>query len=132
MGEVINKKECLLTLPEKQFYDVLLCALPGYRIMCKVRMLDLVDVGDEEIKGEFMNKHIDFVVCDDMLRVVVAIELSDPSHKEKARYLRDMRAEALFHEAGLPLVSFKVLNEYDTERVRAKVTSAVMGVGAYR
>jgi hypothetical protein len=132
MDEVIKRKKCLLTWSEKQFYDVLLCALPGYRIMCKVRVLDLVDIGDEGIKGEFMNKHIDFVVCDDMLKVVAAIELNGGSHKEKARYLRDMRAEELFHEAGLPLVWFKVLNEYDMERVRAKVTSAVMGVGAYR
>jgi hypothetical protein len=99
--------------------------------MCKVRILDLLDTGDEEIKDEFMKRHMDFVVCDDMLRVVAAIELNGRGHKEKARYLRDIRAEELFKEAGLPLVWFKALNEYDMEWVRAKVLSAVMGVGAF-
>ena len=111
----------LLTKREYQFYRLLKQEADryGYLICPKVGLKDLMAVSR---KGRYMKyfrliaqKHVDFVICDENLRVLFAIELDDSSHDTKEAKRRERFKDRAFRSAQIPL---KRVREYDAKTVR--------------
>ena len=126
----------LLTEAEKAFHAALEAAVAGrYRIMCKVRMADIVQPAgglDQRERrsalGRISSKHLDFVLCDhDHFVVAAAIELDDRSHLRKERRERDIFVEDVFDEAGIPLVRFPVRRDYAPEDIFKQIDDTIAG-----
>lgn len=60
-------------------------------------------------------KHVDFVVCDQELRVLFAVELDDGSHDNGNARKRDQFKNRAFRAAKIPL---KRIRDYDEASVR--------------
>lgn len=126
----------LLTDAEKAFHTALEAAVAGrYRIMCKVRMADIVQpaAGLEQRErrsalGRISSKHLDFVLCDhDHFVIAAAIELDDRSHLRKERRERDIFVEDVFDEAGIPLVRFPVRRDYAPADIFQQIDDTIAG-----
>lgn len=112
----------ILTRREQQFYRLLRQEANrcGCLICPKVGLKDLMAVSR---KGRYMKyfrliaqKHVDFVICDENLRVLFAIELDDSSHDTREAQRRDRFKDRAFRAAQIPL---KRVREYDAKTVRA-------------
>lgn len=81
----------VLTVAERQAYDVLREALPAHMILAQVPLKRFVKVPTRNSYAEWLrrvgNQSVDFLVCDRRARVVAAVELrlSDEKPSEKAR-----------------------------------------------
>lgn len=107
------RKTNLLTKTEYGFYKVLKeeCDKRNFLICPKVRMEDFLDVTckDEQLKyrGYIKSRHIDFMICDQDLRILCGIELDDPSHYTQKAQKTDTFKNDVFKEIGLPLYRIK-------------------------
>jgi hypothetical protein len=85
-----SAKKYFFSAAERSFYEVLRRLVPDHTLSAKVRLANLVYVsrGTESRQSHFnriQSKHIDFVLCDNDLTPVLAIELDDASHAEESR-----------------------------------------------
>jgi hypothetical protein len=106
----------LLSPAELRFFHTLQhVAGNQYWVFTKIRVADLVDI--RGLKGrqwwrsfsQISQKHIDFVVTDRQdMEVLAAIELDDRSHQLVHRKQRDHLVNAIFNQAGIPLLHFPV------------------------
>ena len=95
----------------------------GLLICPKVRLLDIIEprAGAKNHKSLFykvQSKHVDFVICDNDLRIKAVLELDDNSHFQKDRKERDA-----FVDQILTSVGYKVI------RTRAVTESTLDGLG---
>lgn len=111
----------LLTKREYGFYCLLRreADARGLLICPKVGLKDLIGV---TAKNNYMKyfrpiaqKHIDFVICDQNLRVLFAIELDDSSHDTKDARKRDHFKDQALRAARIPL---KRVRDFDEGVVR--------------
>ena len=70
-------------------------------------------------------KHFDYVLCDEGLEIVAAIELDDASHNRSDRVERDRFIEWACKSAGLPLVRIKTAKHYDKNDLRRTILHAI-------
>jgi hypothetical protein len=76
-------------------------------------------------------KHVDFVVASrQTLEALVAIELDDSSHQRGERRKRDDLLNAVFVQAGIPLIRFTL--RYTTTDVRDALSQAICMLRAGR
>lgn len=124
----------LLTDSELVFHGALEEAVSErYRIVCKVRMADIVQPAGGLETGErqsalnrISSKHLDFVLCEpDNFVVAAAIELDDRSHRRRDRQERDAFVEEVFAETGVPLVRFPVCREYSPEEIALSIEETI-------
>lgn len=111
------RKKYILTKNEYQFYKELrkLTDPRKYQVLTKIRLADIIEVDKNQIKysdyyryfNRIQSKHIDFVICDNNLHLLMAIELDDNSHycqkTQKSDYLKDNALSS----AGIQLVRCK-------------------------
>ena len=118
----------LLTKREHHFYRLLRREADRYGlIICpKVGLKDLMTVcGTRKYMRYFRliaQKHVDFVICDDDLRVLFAIELDDSSHDTKDARRRDRFKNRAFRAARIPLIRVR---EYDSRTVHALIQDSI-------
>lgn len=111
----------LLTKREYRFYFLLREIADEYNcIICpKVGVKDLLAVTDKRQYMKYFHKiaqkHVDFVICDQTLRVLFAIELDDSTHETKDARKRDHLKDKAFAAAGIPL---KRITEIDQRQIR--------------
>ena len=121
----------LLSAAELQFFQTLqTVAGDHFWVLAKVRVADLVEVhgvyGREwwTAFARVSQKHVDFVVASrQTLEALVAIELDDSSHQRRERRKRDDLLNAVFVQAGIPLIRFTL--GYTTTDVRDAVSQAI-------
>lgn len=122
------EKAELLSNAERSFLGVLELALAGrYRIMAKVRVLDLIRVKAglpadkrQSALNRIQSKHVDFVLCQPSdLSVAGAIELDDASHNRASRRQRDAFLDEALAAAGVPLYRFSAKRAYSVAELRA-------------
>lgn len=112
----------LLTKREYHFYLLLRRIADEYHCMIcpKVGVKDLLAVTSRHQYMKYFHKiaqkHIDFVICDQDLHVLFALELDDSSHDTKSARDRDKFKDRAFKSAGIPL---KRIRDYDERSVRA-------------
>mgnify|MGYP001615794961 CR=1 FL=1 len=124
-----HRKDYLLTLTEKKFYDVLkrVAEKNNLVIQSKVRLEDLIEVDKQEYnqwkwRGHIRSYHIDFTLCDKQtLRLLIAIELDDYFHSRPDRQKRDSFVERALESAGLPLLRFTVKSFYDENEISNQI-----------
>lgn len=109
----------LLTKAEHHFYTTLIeeCRDRSLLVCPKVRLEDLVYVTDKEnrakYRGYVKSRHVDFVLTDDSLCPVAAIELDDPSHDSYLAMQIDEFKNRLFETIGLPLFRIRTDENYE-------------------
>ena len=124
-----RSKQYLLTKTEEKFLNGLEKYVgEKYRVMCQVRLAELISAGNYKEKGyrsrlnKIQSKSIDFVITTKKTKVVAAVELDDWTHNKPARRKRDEVVERILNSAGLPLIRFKVGSDYNFEEINRTVT----------
>lgn len=105
----------LMTINEKSQYRKLKQWANQHNLIvfCKVRMLDLVTPrkNQDNYKGalwKIQAKHVDFVICDQDIRVKCIVEINDKSHNRQDRADRDNFVSEVLQACG-----YKVLMTYN-------------------
>jgi hypothetical protein len=128
-----QKKDYLLSIAERKFFDVLypIAQEHGWYVFPKVRLEDFFMLPGGMFKnerwswrGRIKSRHVDFLLCDKTnIRPIAAVELDDASHNLASRIIRDDFYEELFKDAGLPLVRFKVKAFYNPQEVMDRIVT---------
>jgi hypothetical protein len=129
--KIYFRRPRLLSAAELQFFHTLETVVGDqFCLLAKVRVADLVDVrgvyGREwwTAFARVSQKHVDFLVASrQTVEVLVAIELDDSSHLKGSRCQRDDLLNAVFMQAGIPLIRFSL--DYSTADVRDALCEAV-------
>ena len=105
-------KRRLLTPTEIRFFNLVLAATPGGHVFTQVALSQLVGVPSGPDKLGSFNRisrmSIDFVVCDEQLNTLVAIELDDPSHDRPSGVEKDLKKDTVLATAGIRLIRIRV------------------------
>ncbi|MDO4338393.1 MAG: DUF2726 domain-containing protein [Eubacteriales bacterium] len=111
----------ILTKREYKFYLLLRKEASRRNILVcpKVGVKDLMEVTSRNQYMKYFRqiaqKHVDFVLCDEDLHVLFAVELDDSSHDTKAAKKNDIFKDRAFKAAGIPL---KRIRDFDEASVR--------------
>lgn len=114
-GRAYRAKD-ILTKNETSFYRELkkVADKEGLFICPKVGLKDIFEVTDKQNYmswfGKIAQKHVDFLLCDELLRPLYAIELDDNSHKK--RESSDNLKNVIFGSSSIPLIRVKAKMEY--------------------
>lgn len=108
----------LLTKNEWSQYKKLKQYADDYNLqICpKVRLLDIVEPrsGDPHYMaymGKIKSKHVDFVICDDNLRIKGIVELDDSSHDRTDRQDRDKFVDEILEDVGYTVIHTRYITE---------------------
>ena len=128
-----SRRKHLLSKNELSFYEILRSAMYDYVVFAKVRLADLIeaDEGHRHWQANFDRinaKHIDFVICDDESKPVVAIEVDDKSHDRADGGARDPEVDQLFQAVGFPLIRVPAQSTYDFAQIRKQITAGLKPV----
>jgi len=99
----------VLTRSEMAFFDELTRQLPtGYHVFPKMRIADILETtargGDYyRQRNKILPKHIDFVVCNQYFKPVLAIEVNGSSHRYSKTQASDALKKEIFEVVGMPL-----------------------------
>ena len=111
----------LLTHREYKFYMILRKVADEHNcLICpKVGLKDILSVTDRQNYMKYFckisQKHVDFVICDQKLNVLFALELDDSTHFTPDAQRRDHFKNKAFAAAGIPL---KRIMEIDEANIR--------------
>lgn len=126
------QKRLLLTKNEWKNYMIMKPVLEGegLRICPKVRLLDLVEPkkgtsGKERqtLLNKVQSKHVDFVICDEKLNVLLVLELDDSSHDTEPRQQRDSFVDSILLGSGYKILHVRSC-ETELSNIQAAVTEA--------
>jgi hypothetical protein len=124
------KKEFLLTIPERKFFEALQKLLPE-KYICFPQMV-VASVLSVKIKGKDYRKYrskidkktIDFVIFEkEYLKPVLAIEYDDKSHNKSSRRKRDGFVNESLKQANLDIVHIK----YGQNNLEEIINTEVIG-----
>lgn len=113
------KAKLLLTKSEYTFFKALQKILDNdkYIICPKVRLEDFIDVTDKQeifkYRGYIKSRHVDFLICDNNLHILFAIELDDKTHNSKKAKNTDEFKNKLFEKIGIKLYRIKTEDNYE-------------------
>ncbi|MCM1570135.1 MAG: DUF2726 domain-containing protein [Roseburia sp.] len=115
-------KKMLLTKAEYSFYNILKrkCDEKNLLICPKIRMEDFLNVTDKKnlmkYRGYIRSRHIDFMICDNKLRLLAGLELDDNSHLNKDVADIDRFKDKVFEAIDMPLFRVKMSQgAYETQ-----------------
>lgn len=101
----------LQTRSEEALYRRLKEVLPGYHIFAQVQLSRLIDVKKGHDFSKWFNRvnrmSVDFVVCDENLKVLTVIELDDSSHRDPLRQEQDYKKNKALKSAGIKIVRWQ-------------------------
>jgi uncharacterized protein DUF2726 len=109
-GPLLRRNQ-FLSAAERAVYEILRRLAPRHTVFAKVRLSELVTI-EEGAKNEssvehIEKKHLDFVVCDEKLSPVLAIELDHPHGHE-----RDQLVDEVLAAAALPIIHVRAGRRY--------------------
>lgn len=114
----------LLTKNEWHEYKKLrdLAAIHGLQVCPKVRLLDIVEPRRGEanymrLLGKIQSKHVDFVICDQDLRIKGILELDDNSHNREERQERDRFVDEILTDVGYRVIHTRSITETTLEPI---------------
>ncbi len=126
-----KKKDYLLTVAERNFYDVLNQIVQKHDVLlfAKVRLEDLLLTygnGHERFgsRNRIKSRHVDFLLCGKKtINPLIAIELDDSSHNNEDRIERDNFVDNALQSAGLPILHVKVKSFYDLRELEDQISA---------
>ena len=113
------KAKLLLTKSEYTFFKTLQKILDNdkYIICPNVRLEDFIDVTDKQeifkYRGYIKSRHVDFLICDNNLHILFAIELDDKTHNSEKAKNTDEFKNKLFEKIGIKLYRIKTEDNYE-------------------
>ncbi len=119
------KDKYILTKNEYIFYIELknIAKEMNWIICPKVGLKDLFEITTKENYmshfGRISQKHIDFLICDNALRPIYAIELDDNSHKNRKD--SDEFKNKLFEKSKIKLIRIKACKEYSDQYIMRNI-----------
>ena len=123
-----RKRKGVLSYRERVFFRALRGVMGRENhILSMVRMADVLWLANETEDRKFHNnnilcKHFDYVVCRKLdFEPILIVELNDPSHQWEHRWQVDEFKKKACKEAGLPMLSIRVQEEYDRAEIRQKI-----------
>ena len=125
------RKKYLLTKNEYYFYNELRKTTDAYNyIVCpKVRLEDFIEVTDKtnisKYRGYIKSRHVDFILCDNKLNIVAAIELDDSSHNSAKAQKTDEFKNNLFNTINIKLFRITYKKDYNSQ-IKDMITSLVI------
>ena len=118
------QQQMLFTKNEWQNYKVLKEAADekGYIICPKVRLLDIVKPrsGEKKYKTllyKIQSTHVDFVICDQNLKIKAIIELDDKSHDTEKGKERDAFVDTVLKGVGYTVIHTRYIEKDILESV---------------
>jgi hypothetical protein len=128
------RRKYLLTKAEKSFYKILRAVVAPHPVLAKVRLADLVEADERHLlrRSNFdhiKSKHIDFVICDQELSPIIAVELDDFSHQRPDRVARDRDVNRILEIASLPLLRVPVRPSYDETKIAKQLLTKLRPMG---
>ncbi len=108
---LLSKNETVAYHKLKSFTDSM-----DYQLLTKVRLFDLLEPKPEtqNYKGaqwKIQAKHLDFVICDREINVIVIVELDDSSHDRADRKQRDYFVDAILGNNGYKIFHTRNIDE---------------------
>lgn len=141
-----QRRQFFFSRAEQRFYDYLTQAVRMVNcelvVFAKVRMADLLIMKKGTTGqaywaawGRISQKHADFVLLrplrrpgePEALEPVLVIELDDSSHELPERRQRDQLVDAIYHQAGLPILHIPVTATYESV-ILARQIRAALGI----
>ena len=125
------RKKYLLTKNEYYFYNELRKTTDAYNyIVCpKVRLEDFIEVTDKtnisKYRGYIKSRHVDFILCDNKLNIIAAIELDDKSHNSAKAQKTDEFKNNIFNTINIKLFRITYKLDYNTQ-IKDMITSLVI------
>ena len=122
----------LFTPSERKFYHLLQEVLPPKTVLfAKVRAADVILPESAKDRSRWRSafnrvacKHFDYVVCNEKLEILCAIELDDASHNKEERRERDIFLNWACKSAGVPLLRIPLQKEYDKKGLQRTIERA--------
>ena len=125
-GNRYKAKKCLLSRPEMTAYAILKTMLePKYRVYPQIALLSIVDKLTNTSYRNELFRIIDFVVFDNSLKPLLAIELNDASHNRKDRRERDEKVKDILSKAGIKIVFISQSLLSDTKTMEKEILKAL-------
>ena len=126
---VYIKKSCAMTPSELSFYKTLHEAINGCVIIPQAHLSMFLD---HEIKGQswkaafarINGKSVDFLICTNDMKPLIAIELDDNTHNQPDRKTRDDFVNSIMANTNMPLLRFKT-GEWNSEIIKHRITQAL-------
>ena len=126
---VYIKKSCAMTSSELSFYKTLHEAINGCVIIPQAHLSMFLD---HEIKGQswkaafarINGKSVDFLICTNDMKPLIAIELDDNTHNQPDRKTRDDFVNSIMTNTDMPLLRFKA-GEWNSEIIKHRITQAL-------
>jgi hypothetical protein len=116
----LRRRTVLCSRSERNFYQTLRSLIPDHMIFVKVKLADLVPLKPHHSFWEHFSpinrKHIDFVICDQTLAPVVAIELDRANSTSDIPALNLMNS--VLASASLPIVHVPQKRRYVFNELR--------------
>ena len=110
------KRKSCLTNTEMFFYRHLRKLVKDeYKIDPQIVISSIIDTNEIANKNKINRKTVDFVIRDENLNTILAIELDDKSHDRYDRMQRDYFVNQVFQNAGIPLIHIKTSRSYEAE-----------------
>ena len=122
---VYTKKACVMTQHELIFYKTLLEAVSGCVIIPQAHLSMFLD---HKVYGQnwsrafsrINGKSVDFLICTNNMKPLIAIELDDNTHDRPDRQKRDIFVNSIISDANMPLLRFKG-DEWNSEIIKREV-----------
>lgn len=101
----------LQTNNEEALYKRLKEMLPEYHIFAQVQLSRLIDVKKGHDFNKWFNRinrmSVDFVICDESLKVISVIELDDSSHRDQHRQEQDYKKNKALKSADINIIRWQ-------------------------
>lgn len=123
----LEPKQHLLTERERELFQRLRAALPGYLVLAQVQVIQLLAFErgrwSQGIFNRMCRLSLDFVILRPDTSIVAAVELDDATHQRNDRRDADARKTHALQSAGIPLVRWNAKKLPDVSAIAAALAS---------
>ena len=124
---IYSKKEYLMTKNELKFYRLLKMVTDksNLNLFSQVALYAIVNASNFKDFNKIKSKTIDFVITDVNGKILICIELDDPTHLKAKRQERDNFIETLFKELNINLIRIPVQSYYNMNDIENKIKEKI-------
>ena len=124
---IYSKKEYLLTNNELKFYKLLKIVTDNnnLNLFSQVALYEIVNSVNFKDFNKIKSKTIDFVITDVNGKILICLELDDPTHLNPKRQERDNFIETLFKELNINLIRIPVQSYYNMKDIEARIKEKI-------
>lgn len=104
---IIYKQKPFMTVSETSFYQKIKPLEQQYKIVPQVNLATIIEkIADTKYQTELF-RNIDYgIFANDFSKILLLIELNDPSHKQAQRKKRDIKVHEICKDANIPIITF--------------------------